>query len=156
VCLDHIQDPQNLGSLLRTAECMGVDLVAIPADRAAGVTPAVVRASSGASEHLNVCRVVNLARSMRSMKELGVWFYGMEAIESAKCLIETDFSGGVGLVIGSEGEGLGRLIRETCDHLVRIPMEGKTGSLNAGTAGAMVMYEVRRQKLKAKRGPTAV
>lgn len=146
--LDHVQDPQNLGSLLRSADAAGVDAIIIPKDRAVGVTPAVVRASAGASEHVQVCLVTNLVQTMKQLKEHELWFTGLEALPEAKIYTEADFTGAVGLVVGSEGEGLGRLVRETCDFLVKIPLHGKVSSLNAGAAGAIALFEIRRQMTK--------
>jgi len=144
--LDHIQDPQNAGALIRSAECMGVHAVVLPADRSTGITPAVVRASAGATEHMNIAVVVNLVRAMKKLKDAGVWFYGMEAGENAQPLWNIDFSGGVGLVVGSEGKGMTRLVKETCDFIFEIPMTGKVSSLNASASAAMAMYEVIRQR----------
>jgi 23S rRNA (guanosine2251-2'-O)-methyltransferase len=146
LALDHIQDPQNLGSLLRTANALGVHGVLIPVDRASGVTPAAVRASAGAAEHMVVAQVVNLVRSMEALKKEELWFTGLEKWEGSKPLHTMDFKGPVGLVVGSEGYGLGRLVRETCDFLAEIPMQGQVGSLNAGVAGAIAMYEIQRQR----------
>lgn len=146
--LDHVQDPQNLGSLLRSAEAAGVHGVIVPADRAAHVTPAAVRASAGASEHMQVAIVTNLARTMRQLRdEQNIWLYGLEAMEGAVPYTSVDYKSAVGIVVGSEGEGLGRLIRETCDQLISLPLHGKVESLNAGVAGAIALYEVRRQRL---------
>lgn len=144
--LDHLQDPQNLGSILRTADAAGVTGVVIPSDRAAGVTPAVVRASAGASEHVVVCTVVNLPRAMNSLKQAGLWITGLESLPDAPLHTAADFSGPVGLVVGAEGSGMGRLVRETCDFLVRLPMHGQVGSLNAGVAAAIALYEISRQR----------
>jgi 23S rRNA (guanosine2251-2'-O)-methyltransferase len=144
--LDHVQDPQNLGSLLRTAEAAGVDGLVIPSRRAAGVTPAAVRASAGAAEHVRVAQVTNLVQAMTQLKAEGVWLAGLEAVPEAYLYTEADLSGPVGLVVGSEGQGLARLVRETCDFLVRLPMLGEVESLNAGVAGAIVLYEARRQR----------
>lgn len=144
--LDHLQDPQNLGSILRTAEAAGVDGVVMPVDRAAPVTPAVVRASAGAAEHVQVARENNLVRAMKQLQKVGLWLTGLEAVSEAGVYDEGDYSGPVGLVIGSEGRGLGRLVRETCDFLVRLPLCGRVTSLNAGAAAAIAMYEVRRQR----------
>ncbi|MGD8735198.1 MAG: 23S rRNA (guanosine(2251)-2'-O)-methyltransferase RlmB, partial [Anaerolineae bacterium] len=144
--LDHIQDPQNLGSLLRTAEAAGVHGVVLPDRRAAGVTPAAVRASAGAAEHVRVSQVTNLVRSMESLKTAGVWLAGLDAHPEAIPYTEADLSGAVGLVVGSEGKGLARLVRETCDFLIRVPMRGQVESLNAAVAGALALYEVRRQQ----------
>ncbi|MFN2242794.1 MAG: 23S rRNA (guanosine(2251)-2'-O)-methyltransferase RlmB [Anaerolineae bacterium] len=144
--LDHVQDPQNLGSLLRTAEAAGVHGVIIPGRRAAGVTPAAVRASAGAAEHVRVAQVANLVQAMRQLKAEGVWIAGLEAVPEAQLYTEAALSGPLGLVIGSEGQGLARLVRETCDFLIRLPMLGQVESLNAGVAGAIALYEARRQR----------
>jgi 23S rRNA (guanosine2251-2'-O)-methyltransferase len=144
--LDHIQDPQNLGSLLRTAEAAGSHGVLIPHRRAAGVTPAVVRASAGAAEHARVAKAPNLVRAMESLKADGVWIAGLEAIAGAQLYTQASLSGPLGLVVGSEGQGLARLVRETCDFLIRLPMHGQVESLNAAVAGAVALYEARRQR----------
>lgn len=144
--LDHVQDPQNLGSILRTADAAGVHCVVVPKDRAAGVTPAVVRASAGASEHVAVAQVVNIVRAMKELKDAGLWCAGLEAIPEAKSIYETDLTGPVAVVAGSEGSGLGRLVRETCDYLVKIPLLGKVGSLNVTHATAVALFEVRRRR----------
>ncbi len=144
--LDHIQDPQNLGSLLRTAEAVGVHAVVIPGRRAAGVTPAAVRASAGAAEHVRVAQVGNLVQAMSHLKEEGIWLAGLEALPTAQLYTEADLTGSLGLVVGSEGRGLARLIRERCDFLIRLPMQGQVESLNAAVAGSIALYEARRQR----------
>lgn len=144
--LDHVQDPQNLGSLLRTAEAAGVHGVIIPGRRAAGVTPAAVRASAGAAEHVRVAQIANLVQAMRQLKAEGVWIAGLEAAPDAQLYTKAALNGPLGLVIGSEGQGLARLTRETCDFLIRLPMLGQVESLNAGVAGAIALYEARRQR----------
>ncbi len=144
--LDHLEDPQNVGSLLRTAEAAGVHGVILPRDRAVGITPAVARASSGASEHLRIAQTPNLVRAMAEWKARGVWLFGLEADPAAPLLTETKLEGPLGLVVGHEGEGLGRLVARTCDALVRLPMRGRIGSLNAAVSGAIALYEVRRQR----------
>jgi len=144
--LDHVQDPQNLGSLLRTAEAVGVHGVVIPDRRAASVTPAAVRASAGAAEHMRVAQVPNLVRAMEAVKANGIWLAGLEALPEAQFYTQAALTIPVGLVVGSEGGGLARLVRETCDLLIRLPMCGQVGSLNAAVAGAIAMYEVRRQR----------
>ncbi|MDI6773779.1 MAG: 23S rRNA (guanosine(2251)-2'-O)-methyltransferase RlmB [Verrucomicrobiota bacterium] len=146
LALDHLQDPQNVGAILRTAEAVGVDGVVIPKDRAAEITPAVVRASAGASEHVRVARVTNLVMAMKELQECGVWFAGLDLSPRAKPYTEVDLSGSVGLVVGNEGHGLGRLARETCDFLMFIPMAGRVASLNAAVAAAVALYEARRQR----------
>ena len=144
--LDHIQDPQNLGALLRIADTAGVHGVVLPADRAAHVTPAAVRASTGAAEHMRVSVVTNLVRSMKGLKKLGLWCAGLEGLDAAQPLSEADLTGPLALVVGSEGQGLGRLVCQTCDFLVRIPLYGKVNSLNAAAAAGVALYEVRRQR----------
>lgn len=144
--LDHVEDPQNLGALIRTAEAAGVHGVILPKDRAAEVTPAAIRASAGAAEHVRVCRVVNLHQAMRTLKERELWLAGLEAVPEAKLYTQADLRGPIGLVVGSEGQGLGRLVRDTCDFLVRLPLRGRVGSLNASAAGAIALYEILRQR----------
>ena len=144
--LDCLQDPQNLGTLLRTAEVVGVHGVVIQERRAVGVTPAVVNASSGASEHMLVAQVTNLVRAMQRLKERGLWIAGLEGVPSAQILWQADLDGALGLVVGSEGQGLRRLVRETCDFMVRLPMRGQINSLNAAVAGSVALYEVWRKR----------
>lgn len=144
--LDHIEDPQNLGSLLRTAAAAGLTAVVLPEDRSAGVTPAAVRASAGAAEHLRVARVVNLTRAMAALKERRVWITGLDTDPSARPYTAIDFTGRAGLVVGSEGGGLSRLVRETCDFVAFLPMRGAVASLNAGVAGGIAIYELLRQR----------
>ncbi len=148
--LDHIEDPQNVGSMLRTAEAAGVCAVILPEDRASGVTPGVVRASAGASEHICVVKVVNLVRAMKEVQEAGAWLTGLDFGEDAKPHTQVDFTGRVGLVVGSEGAGLSRLVRESCDFIACLPMRGKIASLNAGVAGGIAMYEIVRQQQTKK------
>jgi len=147
--LDRVQDPQNLGSLLRTADAMGVDLVVLPKDRAAHVTPAVVRASAGASEHVPVCIVSNLVRCQKELRDSGVAVMGLEACRESVPLGSVHPQGAVALVVGSEAKGLRRLVRENCTTLASIPMHGRVNSLNAGIAGAIALYETARA-LKAE------
>jgi 23S rRNA (guanosine2251-2'-O)-methyltransferase len=144
--LDLLQDPQNAGSLLRTAEAVGVHGVVIPRRRAVGVTPAVVSASSGAVEHLLVAQVTNLARTIDDLKRRDVWVAGLEAHPSAQIYHQADLNGPLALVVGSEGSGLRRLVREKCDFLLRLPMHGRVASLNAAVAGSVMLYEVERQR----------
>jgi len=144
--LDCLQDPQNLGTLLRTAEVVGVHGIVIPERRAVGVTPAVVSASSGACEHLLIAQVTNLSRAMVYFQERDVWFIGLEDVEGAGELWQADLTGGLGIVVGSEGQGMRRLVRETCDILVRLPMWGQINSLNAAVAGSIALYEAARQR----------
>ncbi len=144
--LDHIEDPQNVGSLLRTADAAGVTAVVLPEDRASGVTPGVVRASAGAAEHMRVAKVVNLVRAMKELQECGVWITGLDFGPDAKKYTAVDFKGRVGLVVGSEGRGISRLVRESCDFVACLPMKGRVESLNAGVAGGIALYEIVRQR----------
>lgn len=139
--LDEIQDPQNLATLLRTGEAVGIHGVVIPAHRSAGVTPAVVSASSGASEHLLIAQM-NLVQAIESLKANEVWISGLEPSPDASPLSQADLRGAVGLVIGSEGGGMRRLVREACDFLLELPMRGRIQSLNAAAAGAVALYAV--------------
>jgi 23S rRNA (guanosine2251-2'-O)-methyltransferase len=142
---DEISDPHNLGAILRTAECAGVHGVIIPKRRSAGLTSIVDKTSAGAAEHVPVARVPNLPAAIETLKSRGLWIYGSDA-GAAQSLWETDLTGPLGLVIGSEGDGMGRLVREQCDFLVGIPMRGKLNSLNASAAAGILMYEVLRQR----------
>jgi 23S rRNA (guanosine2251-2'-O)-methyltransferase len=146
--LDCLQDPQNLGSLLRTAEAAGAHGVVIPRQRAAGVTPAVERASAGAVEHLRIAQVANLTQALEAMKARGIWAAGLEKAAQSKPYDQVDWRLPVALVVGSEGWGMSRLVREHCDFLVDIPMRGRVGSLNAAVAGSIVLYEILRQRGK--------
>jgi 23S rRNA (guanosine2251-2'-O)-methyltransferase len=148
--LDLLKDPQNVGSLVRTAEAVGVHGVVIQRRRAVGITPAVVHASAGAVEHLLVAQVTNLVDSIGRLKREDLWVVGLEAAGEALLYHEADLTGPLALVVGSEGEGLRRLVRERCDFLVRLPMCGQVTSLNASVAGSIVLYEVLRQR-EAKR-----
>ncbi len=138
--LDRIQDPQNLGSLFRAAEAFGVHGVLLPKHRAAHITPAVVNASAGAVEHLEVAMVVNLVQEIRALKEAGLWIAGLEAREDAVPLTEIDLAGPLAVVVGSEGFGLSRLVAESCDWLVQLPMRGHINSLNAAVAGSICLF----------------
>jgi 23S rRNA (guanosine2251-2'-O)-methyltransferase len=146
--LDLLQDPQNVGSLLRTAEAVGVHGVLIPRRRQVGVTPAVVSASAGAVEHLLVAQVTNLARAIEMLKRRDLWVAGLEANLSSQLYDQADLRGPLALVVGSEGRGLRRLVREKCDWLLRLPMHGQVESLNAAIAGSIALYEVERQRRK--------
>jgi len=144
--LDLLQDPQNVGTLLRTAEAVGVHGVVLQRRRAVGITPAVVSASSGAVEHLLVAQETNLTRAMEGLKEDGIWFYGLEATPEATLYAAANLSGPLGLVVGSEGAGLRRLVRERCDVLIRLPMRGRVESLNAAVAGSVALYAAWQQR----------
>lgn len=144
VC-DEISDPHNLGAIIRTAEAAGVHGIVIPKRRSAGVTSIVDKTSAGAVEHMAVARVANLSSAIKDLKDAGLWIYGTAA-EGSSPLWKTDLTGPVCLVIGSEGDGVGRLVRENCDFLVSIPMKGKVSSLNASAAAAVLIYEVLRSR----------
>lgn len=142
--LDGIQDPHNLGALIRSAACAGCDGVIIPRDRACGVTAAAEKASAGAVETIPVAQVTNVAQSLETMKKAGYWVYGL-AGEAGKSLYDVDFSGRVVLVIGGEGEGIRPLVRKQCDLLMAIPQYGGVGSLNASVAGGIALFEAARR-----------
>jgi len=143
VAMDHVQDPHNLGALLRTAEVVGTHGAIIPRRRAAEVTPAVVSASAGASEHLRVAQVTNLARTLETLKTDGLWVIGLVNHPDAQLHHQVDLDLPAVLVIGAEDQGLSRLVRETCDLLVRLPMRGQIESLNASVAGGIALYAVQ-------------
>lgn len=154
LALDSIQDPQNFGALVRSAECFGATGVLVPQDRAALVTGSAGKASAGAIERLPVAKTVNLARALGDLKEMGYWTTGL-AGESDQLLPEIDFTGHSVLVVGAEGSGLRPVIRKACDHVARIPMTGQTGSLNASVAGGIALYEAFRQRSGGKSRNTA-
>jgi len=143
--LDGIEDPQNLGALVRTAECAGVHGVVIPKHHAASVTSAVVKASAGATEHMAMSEVTNIVNTLDELKERGFWTAGV-ALEGDIPYTAFDYTTPAAIVVGSEGKGIRRLVREHCDRLVRIPMYGAIESLNASVAGGLVMYEAARQR----------
>ena len=145
VVLDRVTDPRNLGAVLRAADGAGVTGVVVPKDRAAGVTPAAVKASAGASEHVPVARETNLRRALEKMKGAGIWVYGAED-GAASAYTKLDLSGSIAFVLGSEGRGLRRLVREGCDGAVSIPMLGAVSSLNVSVAAAVLVFEARRQR----------
>lgn len=149
VACDEISDPHNFGAIIRSAECAGAHGVVIPKHRSAGLTAVVGKTSAGAAEHMAVARVASVAAALEELKARGLWVYGAAA-EGSSPMWETDFSGPVCLVIGSEGEGLGRLVRERCDFLVSIPLRGQVSSLNASAAAAVLLYEILRQKSAGK------
>jgi 23S rRNA (guanosine2251-2'-O)-methyltransferase len=143
--LDGVQDPQNLGACLRTAEAAGVDLVILPKDGSAGLTPVARRSASGAAEVLPILMVTNLARVLRHLKERGIWLAGTTD-QAGTGLYETDLKGPLGLVMGSEGKGMRRLTSELCDYHLRIPMLGTVSSLNVSVSTAICLYEIVRQR----------
>ncbi|MBW2599282.1 MAG: 23S rRNA (guanosine(2251)-2'-O)-methyltransferase RlmB [Deltaproteobacteria bacterium] len=141
--LDSITDPQNLGSLIRTALCFGVDGLVIPENRAASVTPAVIKASAGAALHLPIARVVNISRIIDNLKKEGFWVYGTDA-GCGEDLHQFDYSSHAGLVMGSEGKGIRPLVRKKCDFLVSIPTTAAIDSLNVSVSGGIILYEMTR------------
>jgi 23S rRNA (guanosine2251-2'-O)-methyltransferase len=147
VVADGVEDPHNLGAIVRTAEAVGAHGVAIPKRRAAGLTPAVAKAAAGALEYVVVARVANVSEAIRELKKRGLWVFGADAAApGALPYTECDFTGGLALVVGGEGEGLSRLARENCDFLARVPMRGRIPSLNAAVAASVLMYEALRQR----------
>ena len=145
VVCDELSDPHNLGAVIRTAECAGAHGVVIPKRRSAGLTAIVAKTSAGAVSHRPVARVPNLTALLKELKDEGLWVYGTAA-EGTTGLYEADLKGPAVIIIGSEGDGMGRLVREQCDFLVSIPMRGKVNSLNASAAAAIVLYEAVRQR----------
>ena len=145
VVCDEISDPHNLGAIIRTAECAGAHGVIIPKRRSAGLTAVVAKTSAGAVEYMPVARVGNMAACIRELKQRGVWIYGTAAGGAAD-LYHTDLKGPAAIVIGSEGQGMSRLVAESCDLLVSIPMKGQISSLNASAAAAILLYEAVRQR----------
>ena len=145
VLCDEISDPHNLGAIIRTAECVGAHGVIIPKRRSAGLTAVVDKTSAGALEHMAVARVPNLVAAIETLKKNGLWIYGTAA-EGSNELWKTDLTGPACIVIGSEGDGISRLVREKCDFLVSIPLRGQISSLNASAAAAVLLYEALRQR----------
>jgi 23S rRNA (guanosine2251-2'-O)-methyltransferase len=152
--LDGIEDPHNLGALLRTADGAGVDGVILPERRSAPVTATVAKTSAGASEHVRIARVTNLVRALEQMKQRHVWVLGLDE-RGTPDYTEFDFKTDCVLVLGREGAGLHDLVKKTCDHLLRIPMAGQVSSLNVSVAGAIVMYEAMRQRRQTAAPPAA-
>jgi 23S rRNA (guanosine2251-2'-O)-methyltransferase len=146
VVCDELSDPHNLGAVIRTAECAGAHGVIIPKRRSAGLTAVVAKTSAGAVAHVPVARVPNLPALLKDLKKQGVWVFGADAGGSTP-LYEADLKGPAAIVVGSEGSGMSRLVAETCDFLISIPMRGKLNSLNASAAAAILLYEAVRQRL---------
>lgn len=144
--LDGIEDPHNLGSIIRTAETAGVHGIIIPKRRAANVNSTVAKVSAGAVEYMKIARVNNINDAINTLKENDVWICGTD-MDTNKYYYDEDFTGGIGIVIGSEGYGMSRLVKENCDFLVKIPMKGKITSLNASVSAGIVMYEVVKQRM---------
>ena len=146
VVCDEISDPHNLGAIIRTAECAGAHGIVIPKRRSAGLTAVVAKTSAGAVAHVPVARVPNITATLKALKEEGVWVFGTAA-EGNTTLYKADLKGPAAIVIGSEGDGMGRLVAENCDFTVSIPMFGKINSLNASAAAAVLLYEAVRQRV---------
>lgn len=143
--LDKIEDPHNLGAIIRSAECMGVHGVIIQKRNACQVTDTVEKVSAGACSYVKVARVTNITESIKKLKEYGLWIYGLD-MEGKENIYNTKLDGAIGMVIGNEGEGISRLVKENCDILMKIPMTGKINSLNASVSAAITIYEIVRQK----------
>jgi len=145
--LDEIEDPQNLGAVIRSAVCFGIDGIIVQEKTAAGISPGTVKASAGAIEYVNIAKVVNISQAMKKLKENGFWIYGADM--SGEPINKTEIKGKVAVVIGSEGKGLRRLVKEKCDFLVSIPITEKISSLNAAMSASIIFYEITRQKNKS-------
>ena len=144
VLLDGITDPHNLGAIIRTAECLGVDAVVIPQNRSCEINETVFKTSAGAIAHIKVAQVVNLSQTIEKLKDKNIWCYALEAGNSS--LTKANLTGGIALVVGSEGKGVSRLVAKTCDDTLSIPMFGQVNSLNASNAAAIAMFEVSKQR----------
>jgi 23S rRNA (guanosine2251-2'-O)-methyltransferase len=145
--LDGVQDPHNLGACLRTADAAGAHAVILPRDRATGITPVVHKVACGAVESVPIFPVTNLARTLRLLRDAGIWIYGASD-DADEQLFNSDLQGPIALVLGGEGKGLRRLTREHCDHLLAIPMAGQVESLNVSVAAGVLLFEARRQRIK--------
>lgn len=145
VLLDEIEDPHNLGSIIRTAECAGAHGVIIPKRRSAAVNQTVVKTSAGATEHILISKITNMIDTIRELKDKGLWIYGADIL-GKDYYFNTDMNGPIGLVIGNEGKGISRLVKENCDFLVKIPVMGNISSLNASNAASIILYEIVRQR----------
>lgn len=145
VLLDELEDPHNVGAILRTADAAGVHGVLMPKRRSCPLTGTVAKASAGAVEYVPVARIGNIVQTMKELKEQGLWFVGAD-MDGDKNYYDADLTGPIAVVIGSEGQGMGRLVKENCDFLVKIPMQGKITSLNASVACSLLLYEVVRQR----------
>lgn len=145
IVLDEINDPHNLGSILRTADAVGAHGVIIPKRRAVGLTPVVAKTSAGAIEYVAVCRVTNLARTIEQLKERNIWVAGAD-MAGEQTHFQANMTGGFALVMGNEGQGISRLVKEKCDYLIHIPMIGKVSSLNASVAASVILYEAFKQR----------
>lgn len=147
VVLDHITDPHNAGAIIRSAECAGATAIVMPERRAAGVNATVRKASAGATAHVPIARVSNIAGAIRTMKKAGIWAAGAAGDTGATEYTRADFTGDIAIVIGAEGDGISPVVRKECDYLVKIPMYGEVNSLNASVAAGILLFEARRQRL---------
>lgn len=145
IILDHLEDPHNLGAIIRTCEAAGVNGIIIPKDRSVSVTPTVMKTSTGSIDNIPISLVTNLNKTISELKDLGFWIVGTD-MENSQDYREIDYSGKIALIIGNEGNGMSRMVRESCDFIARIPMYGKVNSLNASVAAGIMIYEVIRQK----------
>lgn len=150
IILDEIEDPHNLGAVVRTAECAGVHGIIIPKRRAAAVNATVYKSSAGAVEHIKIAQVTNISNTITELKEKGLWIYGAD-IKGEANYYQSNLNGPIALVIGNEGKGISRLVKEKCDVLVNIPMKGSINSLNASASAAILIYEVLKQRNEEKK-----
>lgn len=148
IILDKIEDPHNLGAIIRSAECMGVHGIIIQKRNACQVTDTVEKVAVGATSFVKIARVTNITESIKKLKEAGLWIYGLD-MDGASNIYDTKFDGAIGIVVGNEGDGISRLVKENCDFIVKIPMTGNINSLNASVSTAISIYEVVRQKNKS-------
>ncbi len=149
VILDKIEDPHNLGAIIRTVECMGAHGIIIQKRNACQVTDTVEKTSAGATSFVRIAKVTNITETLKQLKEKGLWIYGLD-MEGASNVYDTKFDGAIGIVVGNEGTGISRLVKENCDFMVKIPMTGNINSLNASVSTAMCIYEITKQKKLAK------
>ena len=152
VLLDELEDPHNVGAILRTADAAGVHGVLLPQRRSCSLSAAVAKTSAGAVEYMPVARIGNITQTIEKLKKRGLWVVGADA-EAEKDYFNVDLTGPLLVIVGNEGKGLGRLVKEQCDYLVRIPMRGRISSLNASVACSLLLYEVLRQRDKKKENP---
>lgn len=146
VILDEIEDPRNMGAIIRSAECAGADGIIIPKRRSASINSVVEKTSAGAVSHIKIARVTNIVNAIEELKKSGFWLYGLDM--SGETFYKTEFSGKVAIVVGNEGNGIGRLVKEKCDFMISIPMYGKIQSLNASAAASVVLFEIAKQKFE--------
>ena len=147
IILDKIEDPHNLGAIIRSAECMGVHGIIIQKRNACQITDIVEKTAAGAVNYMRVARVTNITRAIEELKKAGLWIYGLD-MEGATTIYDTDLTGSIGIVVGNEGDGLSRLVRESCDGIIKIPMVGNTESLTASVSTAITIYEIAKQNAK--------